>query len=151
MKRKSIVAAAFPLIMILFLSYYEKPTDEKIIYFSSGVSNTTLLVKIADTEESRNKGLMFVEKLGRNEGMLFVFSDERQRAFWMKDTLVHLDMIFVASNGTVVGVVENAEPCRQELCRTYSVNALSQYVVEVNAGFARKNNISPGSVAVSNL
>lgn len=142
MERRFVLAVVFLLIVLAFLSIYKKPETESLVKFYSEGKNVTLKVKVADTEESRNKGLMFVEKLGENEGILFVYNDEQKRTFWMKNTLIPLDMIFVAANGTVVSVIENAEPCKKDPCEIYSVDAPSRYVVEVNAGFAKENGIS---------
>ncbi|MBI2085630.1 MAG: DUF192 domain-containing protein [Candidatus Aenigmarchaeota archaeon] len=143
MKRGFLIVAA--LVLLLFVAGI-KPSNEKIIYFSSGGKNVTLLVTVADIEETRAKGLMFVKTLGENEGMLFVFPDESVHTFWMKNTPISLDMVFVASNGTVVGLIEGATPCEKDPCETYSVDADSKYVVEVNAGFVKKNEISLGAI-----
>ena len=148
MKRTLVFALVFVLVLIFLLL---KPVQEKTIYFYSGGKNVTLLVKIADTDETRTKGLMFVESLDNYKGMLFVFDDEAKRTFWTKNTLIPLDMIFVAANGTVVGVVEDAKPCNENPCQTYSVNAASRYVVEANAGFARENKIAEGTFFPNNL
>ncbi len=134
-------------ILILFLVFTgTKPIYEKLIYFYSDGKNNSLLVKVADTDEEREKGLMSVQTMDENRGMLFVFPYESKQTFWMKNTLIRLDMIFVAANGTVVGVVEDAIPCEKDPCETYSVNAISKYVVEANAGFAKKNGISSGAI-----
>lgn len=140
-------APIFALISVLFLAVLlQNPMDEKTVYFSSDGRNVTLLVKIADTEQARIKGLMFVESLDKNKGMLFVFPGEAQRTFWMKNTLIPLDMIFIGSNGTVVSVIGNATACEKDPCETYSSKYPAKYVVEVNADFAKENNISAGNV-----
>ncbi|MBI4177143.1 MAG: DUF192 domain-containing protein [Candidatus Aenigmarchaeota archaeon] len=142
MERKFIFALAFVLVLLFLLP---KPLKEKTIHFHPGGNNVALSVKIADTGEARAGGLMFVKSLGEAEGMLFVFPDEAKREFWMKNTPVPLDMIFVSSNGTAVGVVENAMPCEKDPCQTYSVNSPSKFVVETNAGFAKENGIGIGT------
>jgi len=133
------------IILFLIISFYsKKPLEEKIIHFSSDARNITLLVKIADTEESRNAGLMFVSELDEDEGMLFVYPDEKERMFWMKNTLIPLDMIFVSANETVVHVFENAVPCEKDPCETHYSKHPAMYVIEANAGFAARNKILAG-------
>ncbi len=141
MKREFLIFIALVLFLVLISS---NKTYDKLIYFDG--KNVSLLVKIADTEDAREKGLMFVNKLGDNEGMLFIFPHEFEQTFWMKNMLIPLDMIFASANGTVVGIIENAAPCKKDPCETYSVEADSKYVIEVNAGFAKKNGISLGSI-----
>ncbi|MCF6344274.1 MAG: DUF192 domain-containing protein [Devosiaceae bacterium] len=67
-------------------------------------------IEIADTEEKRTKGLMFVQELAPNAGMLFDFQEERQVAFWMRNTFIPLDMLFIAANGEIKNIYVNARP-----------------------------------------
>lgn len=90
---------------------------------------------------------MFEESLGWLEGMLFVFPDERVRKFWMKNTLVPLDIVFVSSEGVVVGVV-TARPCTESSCELFVSEMPAKFVVEVNAGFARSHRIVRGARVV---
>jgi len=87
------------------------------------------------------RGLMFRQHLGADEGMLFVFPDSADRAFWMKNTLIPLDMIFVGEDGVVVGVVANAEPLTTTPRR---VGVPSRYVLEVNGGYCAARGVGPG-------
>lgn len=145
LKPIQIVSAFFAVVLLVVILNQNQTYEERIVYFLSAGKNASLEVKVADTGELRTTGLMFVNQMAEDKGMLFIFEDEKQHAFWMKNTLIPLDMIFVAANGTVVGVVENATPCEKDPCEAYSVNAASQYVVEANAGFARRNGISAGA------
>ena len=102
-------------------------------------------VDIADDSEERSRGLMFKKSLEWNNGMLFVFDDEKVRSFWMKNTLVPLDMIFVDSNFTIVDIERNAQPCiEDDSCQTYVSDRPAKFVLEVNAGFVEKNGINIG-------
>ncbi len=67
-------------------------------------------IEIADTEEKRTKGLMFVQELAPNAGMLFDFQEERQVAFWMRNTFIPLDMLFIAADGEIKNIHVNAIP-----------------------------------------
>ena len=85
---------------------------------------------------------MFREHLDANAGMLFLFERPDRLSFWMHNTLIPLDMIFISDALRVVGVVENAEPHTDD---PRAVDGLSQYVLEVNAGFARTHGIGAGT------
>jgi uncharacterized membrane protein (UPF0127 family) len=102
----------------------------------------TLSVQVAATEAQRQKGLMFREQMPANEGMIFIFEAERHNSFWMHNTLIPLDLFFIKSDFTVLGVVENAEPLTDD---PRGVPGLSQYVLETNAGFAREHGLGAGA------
>jgi len=70
----------------------------------------TFEVELADTAESRAQGLMFRQELAEDKGMLFDFKEEREVAFWMRNTFIPLDMIFIAADGTIMNIYENARP-----------------------------------------
>ena len=112
-------------------------------------SSVKFAVEIADDELERQKGLMFVKKLEDNSGMLFVYQDDRIRSFWMKDTLIPLDMIFIDQNFSVVDINENAQPCADNKnCQTYASKKPSRYVLEINGGLSEKLNLSVGDKIV---
>jgi uncharacterized membrane protein (UPF0127 family) len=102
-------------------------------------------VEIAGTEESRRRGLMQRRDLPQDRGMIFVFPTSEEHGFWMHDTLIALDMIFLGEDRKVVGVVAGAAP-RSETVRT--VGKPSRYVVEVSAGEAAAHAVGPGTRAV---
>jgi uncharacterized membrane protein (UPF0127 family) len=99
-------------------------------------------VEVARTYAQRQRGLMFRERLGELDGMIFLFDHEEQQSFWMHNTYIPLDMIFVRADWTVLGVVEEAEPLTDD---PRAVPGNSQYVIEVQGGFARKHHIGPGA------
>ena len=92
-------------------------------------------IEIADTPETQMKGLMGRKNLDDNSGMLFVFEHLEPQKFWMKNTLVPLDIIFVGGDGYIVNIVESAPPLSN---RRYSSKGPAKYVVEVRAGFAKR-------------
>ncbi len=102
-----------------------------VIQSSSGAS--VVQAEIARDGAERERGLMFRRSLGADEGMLFVFPESSEQRFWMKNTLVPLDMVFIGEDHRIVGIVENAEP-RTLTPRT--VGAPSRYVLEVAGGTA---------------
>lgn len=97
--------------------------------------------EVADTPAERSRGLMYREQMGKQDGMLFLFPDERPNSFWMRNTLIPLDMIFIRADRTILGIVENAEP-RTDTPR--AVPGLSQFVLEINGGLSRKLGIEAG-------
>lgn len=98
-------------------------------------------VEIADTPEARARGLMYRRELAADGGMLFVFPQEERLEFWMKNTLLPLDMIFIGADLRVVGIVERAQPL-STVPRGPGVPA--QYVLEVNGGFAASHGLQAG-------
>jgi Uncharacterized conserved protein len=100
-----------------------------------------LNVEIASNDEDRARGLMFRRSLDEMAGMVFVFAQEQQLSFWMENTLIPLDMIFVRSDGTILGIVEEAEPMTRTSRR---VEGASRFVLEVKGGFSARHGISPG-------
>lgn len=99
-------------------------------------------VEIADNQYERTRGLMFRETLCENCGMLFKFEDDQIRTFWMKNTQIPLDIIFISRYLEIINISENTVPNQTEI--TYSSNSESRYVLEVNSGFTRNYNISAG-------
>lgn len=102
---------------------------------------TTVTVEVVDTPDSRAHGLMYRRDLGADAGMLFIFPTEVEQHFWMKNTPLPLDMIFIGSDRHIVGIVADAKPFSTN---PLSVGAPSQYVLEVNAGYCAKHGIGAG-------
>ena len=108
---------------------------------------TVLTAEIAATGEERATGLMRRTTLDRNKGMLFVFPAESINQFWMKDTLIPLDMIWMDSQKRVIYVEKGAPPCPviRQTCPTYGPSAPAVYVLELAAGTADRLGIKPGA------
>lgn len=99
-------------------------------------------VEVADTPDTRQKGLMFREKLALSAGMLFVYDTPRRASFWMKNTLIPLDIIFADDTGRVTKVHANAVPGdRSSIDGGKNV----RFILEVNGGLARRLGIGPGA------
>jgi uncharacterized membrane protein (UPF0127 family) len=109
------------------------------------VNGVGLVADIAETGEQRSKGLAIKDSLNEIEGMLFVFSEPRQYAFWMKDMKFPIDIIWLDSNKTVVHVEHSLDPCGPVSCETYRPGADSLYVLETVAGFADKYGVIEGT------
>lgn len=105
-------------------------------------------VEIATDDASRTHGLMDRTSMPADHGMLFVFPDDAARTFWMKDTLIPLDMLFLDADRRVVTVRVNARPCTADPCTLYSSTEPARYVLELNAGVASELGVREGDIAV---
>lgn len=100
-------------------------------------------VEIAATPEKREVGLMYRRELPPNYGMLFIFPGERVNSFWMKNTPIPLDMIFISRERKIVGIVHETAPFSLD---GRSVSVPSQYVLEINGGLSRRYGFKAGDV-----
>lgn len=94
-------------------------------------------IEIADTKEKRQLWLMHRKSLPEDKGMLFVFEQYGMYSFWMKNTLIPLDMIWLDNKQTIIDIKE-AEPCTQDPCPTYNPQWYASYVLELNQGISKK-------------
>jgi uncharacterized protein len=105
----------------------------------------TIDIEIADNEDKREVGLMGRPVMDENQGMLFILENEQMATFWMRNTLIPLDMIFINKVGEIVTICKNTSPFSDQ---TYSATELSLFVLEVNSGFTDKYNIKAGDSIV---
>src|SRR5215213_4782305 len=110
------------------------------------VNGLVLVADISVTNEQRTKGLSVKDSLAENEAMLFVFDNEAEHTFWMKDMKFPIDIIWIDSEKTIVHIEHNLLPCISGvLCPTYKPSDDSLYVLETVGGFAEKYNIIKGT------
>jgi uncharacterized protein len=107
----------------------------------AGAKRVTFQVELARTPSERARGLMYRTHLAPDAGMLFVFDTEENEVFWMKNTLIPLDMIFIDHDLKIVGIVENAEP---QTLTARSVGRPSQYVLEIGGGMSAQHGFRAG-------
>ncbi len=107
-----------------------------------GGQPATVRVSLARTPTERERGLMYVQNLPPDDGMLFIFEQEAEQSFWMKNTLIPLDLIFIRDDLSVAGVVAEAKPLTLE---PRAVPAPSRYVLEVNGGWAARHGVVAGT------
>lgn len=117
--------------------------DSQELIITTETGDVGFNVVIANDNDSRSRGLMDVSSMEDNQGMLFIFPDNDYRTFWMKDTLIPLDMIFINQEKKVVNIESNTIPMREDIY--YPSKHPSMYVLEVNAGVANANSITIGS------
>ena len=106
---------------------------------------STIDLEFAETAKERAQGLMYRTKLAENQGMLFIFPSEEMQSFWMHNTVLPLDMIFVNSNLQIVTIRKNTKPYDDS---SYPSTEPAQYVIEVNAGYTDKFGIKVGDIVV---
>ncbi|WP_323782220.1 DUF192 domain-containing protein [Thalassovita sp.] len=116
---------------------------EDSVYLRGDWGQARFSVELADSGDERARGLMFRESLPRSSGMLFIYPTPRTVSFWMQNTLIPLDMIFVDTSGTVRKVHRSAIPGD-----TTGISSDSQIaaVLEINGGLSEAMGISPGTV-----
>ncbi len=101
-------------------------------------------VELAVTPEQQSYGLMNRTHLDADKGMLFVFQQDGVYPFWMKNTLIPLDMIWMDSNGTVIFIAKNVQPCGMGECPAINPGKNARYVLEVNGGLSDKMGLKVG-------
>lgn len=119
--------------------YMFKKNGELII--SSDSAQVKIDIQIANTEFDRQLGLMYRKSMDENQGMLFIFPDVQVRSFWMRNTEIPLDMIFIDTSKTILNIAKNTTPYADI---SYPSSGPAKYVLEVKGGFADRHNISSG-------
>jgi uncharacterized membrane protein (UPF0127 family) len=118
-------------------------TDPRIsVYLPSG---RVVAAEIADTEFKKRRGLMFRERLGESEGMIFLYTRDDYYGIWMKNCLIPLDIVWMEADGKVLHIREKAPPCRTGECPTYLPPRKARYILEVQGGLSRREGLRPGA------
>lgn len=115
--------------------------EPKVTITTKQGRNVVFQVEVADSPAKRQLGLQYRRELASDRGMIFLFPEESQQTFWMKNTPIPLDMIFINRDMKIVGIVEQTVPFSLD---SRSVNAPSQYVLEINGGLAKRHGIQTG-------
>ena len=115
------------------------PQAPVIIETAKGPQRFT--VEMATTNAQQERGLMFRKNVAPNEGMLFDFMREGEHAFWMKNTIISLDMLFIKGDGTIARIAANAKPLSEDSIPSYEP---VQAVLEIAAGRAAQLGLKPG-------
>jgi hypothetical protein len=108
-------------------------------------SGAVYRLELALTPEQQALGLMYRESLPDRAGMLFVFDAAEPHHFWMKNTMIPLDMIWMDESGKVLFISANTPPCKADPCATYGPDGPARQVLEIAGGLAAKENITVGS------
>ena len=140
--------ALFLLIFLIGCTKVINKNYSKISIYN-GKNLIDLNVEIADDNQKRTNGLMFRGSLDETSGMFFIFENENYQMFWMKNTLIPLDLVYIDKNLKVVDI-KYAVPCKEDPCAVYKSAKPAKYVLEVNSNFTAKKNIKPGDKIVLN-
>jgi len=137
----------FCFLVFIFCLFFINPSfsDEKgtiIFYEGKNKMLCSFKVEFAITEYEQTMGLMFRKFMDKNRGMLFIHKDNDIRHYWMKNTYIPLDMIFIDSNYTVVDIYKDARPLDET---TISSKIKARYVLEINSGEADNCGIKRGT------
>jgi len=116
------------------------PADT-VDFINSNGTRTTVYTEIASTEQEREQGLMNRTSMDEDHGMLFLFDYEARYSFWMKDTSLSLDIIFISGDDTIVDIYHNAKPEDETV---FTSRSPCKYVVEVNGGFSERHDVHIG-------
>jgi len=114
-------------------------SDSRVVISTKNGKQVAFQVEVADTPAKRELGLQYRRELADDHGMLFLFPSEQIQAFWMKNTPIPLDMIFIGSDRRIVGIIEQTTPFSTN---SLAVSAPSQYVLEIKGGLSRLKGIA---------
>src|SRR3989344_3984554 len=133
-RMKANLKTIFILVLLIFIVSCSKPQPQVCF------NHICVDVKIANTPSEQSQGLMYEKSL--DGGMLFKFDKMGRYYFWMENTLIPLDMVWLDNNQKIVHIEKSVPPCKVEECPSYGPQADSMYVLEVNAGFMDANGLS---------
>ena len=131
----------FALLLSMLAGVTACQAEPKVTITTKEGRTVSFAVEIADTPSKREMGLQYRRELAADRGMIFLFPAESQQSFWMKNTPLRLDMIFINRERRIVGIVEQTVPFSLD---PRSVSAPSQYVLEINGGLAKRHGIKAG-------
>ncbi len=142
---KTLIIIAIFVVIFIFYAFFYKKTSITLPF------GNKITVIIADNLVDRAQGLMHKKSLAGNKGMLFVFEEEGFYSFWMKNTLIPLDIVWLSGDKKIVDYKESAMPCLIDFCDKYINDQKAKYVLEVNAGFIKKENLKIGDKTIFSL
>jgi len=129
---------------LTYIFYPRKATNIRSVV----VNNRKVDVEVVTTPASMARGLMFRKNLAENSGMLFIFPNSAKHSFWMANTLIPLDIIWINEDKKIVDIKHSAPPCSnniiQSYCTPYLPKEKAKYVLEVNGGWCEKNGVKIG-------
>ena len=130
-------------ILLSFILIIPACTQEPMLVIHSASGDHQVKVEVVTKPADQARGLMYRRSLDKDSGMLFIFGKEEPQSFWMKNTLIPLDMIFISRDLVIVDI-RTMQPCITDPCPSYTSRQPAKYVLEVNAGYCRSLNILIG-------
>ena len=140
-----VMAVIFAIISIIATKMFSnkvKQTSARVCF-----EQKCFQAEIANDEAVRQKGLMDRTSLEQDKGMLFVFDKEDKHSFWMKNTKIPLDVIWMDKEGKIVDI-QTLTPCASDSCPSFVPESNAQFVLEINAGLSKESNLKIGSTAL---
>ena len=128
--------------LVLALAFVLSCSREPVAIVHTARGPVRISLEVVADDASRMRGLMYRSELADGHGMLFVFDQEQEHSFWMKNTVIPLDMIFIAADRRIVGIHSNAVPLD---LTPISVGHPSKWVLEVAGGYTTRSAITPGN------
>jgi uncharacterized protein len=108
--------------------------------------HSAVIVEVASDDPTREQGLMYRDHMADDRGMIFLFPQAGEYPFWMKNTLIPLDMIWIDADRRIVHIAHDVPPCKADPCPNYPPNAKASSVLELAAGVAAKHHLRDGDV-----
>lgn len=147
MKKLIITAMTFTVLMACSTQASEIPEGINQVQ-TIELNNQEFHLKVAITDNERQLGLMNIMEMPENEGMLFKFPESKPRSFWMKNTEIPLDIIFIDENQQIINIHYNTPPCKekdptQQKCPLYLSSKPAKYAIELNAGQSETLGLKP--------
>lgn len=130
-----------PVLALLLLASCSRAPSGPAVTVHSAAGDATVTVELALTPEEQTRGLMFRTELDEDAGMLFVFDRDKERSFWMSNTPIPLDIIYIRSDATIVSIAANTVPYSE---RSIPSRGPARYVLEVPGGWAKRHGVKPG-------
>lgn len=124
----------------------QSPGPRQELTIETGAGPRVFHVELADDPRETQLGLMFRRSMADSEGMLFDFGDEERRSFWMRNTYIPLDMLFIRADGTIESIAERTTPLSD---KSVPSKGAVRYVLEINGGLSDELGIEPGDTVVS--
>lgn len=143
LKHGALAGVALVLMLAPYKALPSDKCDPSVLTVQSQNATIPFNVTVADTESLRAKGLMYVDQLPQSEGLLFVYPSPSKRYFWMKNTLIELDILFADQTGRVRFIYENAVPLDET--PIYGGDEI-QFVLELNGGLSDRYGIEVGAM-----
>lgn len=139
----------FIILLLLFLFWPKqksitKVCFEKLVLSEQNESKDCFTIEVAKTQTEQERGLMGRDHLDKDKGMLFIFEKEGNHPFWMKDTLIPLDIVWINQNKEIVFIAENTQPCGKGECPPIDPKQNAMYALEINGGLSNQIGLKVG-------
>lgn len=139
MKFYKILLIFLSLIILISIIFFLQSSESQAC-----INSKCFKIEIADTPIERQTGLMYRTNLPINTGMLFIFDKPEIHSFWMKNTLIPLDIIWISEDNKIIHIEHNTQPCEAGPCEPYTIDSKAKYVLEINADLSKSYGFKEG-------